>query len=133
MDPELSEFEDAVPDSPLVWIVFCSDEKAQIGDDFTDQDEANGAAETHNEETGHSATALPSFKPSAGILSGEQNLPFLFCFRFNGRPWTTMPVFAPSPSEAAISAANLVAKLNAVAPLKGFPPLFDAVAGACPQ
>jgi hypothetical protein len=61
-----------------------------------------------------------------------QTLPWPFCFLYNNKPFSQQNIYAPSPETAAITAENLVQKLNAVAPSKGYPPLFSATPGDCP-
>lgn len=131
MGPDLSEFAQAISGATLVWVVFCFDEQDQIGKAVTDSDEAAQLAMRHSKETGHAAEALPSFGLDNLVEASVVLIPFLFCFRFNGNPWQTMVVTAPSPETAAATAAAIVRLLNEVAPSLGHQPLFDAVGGAC--
>lgn len=63
--------------------------------------------------------------------SGELQSWF-FCLRYGGRPISTQMVVSESPELAALTMQQLVSLLNEWAPRRGFPPLFDAIAGSCP-
>ena len=74
-------------------------------------------------------TAPPD--PGAQNL-GVQNLVFPFCLTFNGQPWQTIPVAAPSVQAAALTVDQLVRTLNATAVRLGYPPnCISAASGAC--
>jgi hypothetical protein len=54
------------------------------------------------------------------------NLPFTFCFRYNGQPNYSLTIWAPDPNSAAITAEQMVYLLNT-----SYPPLWSATAGSC--
>lgn len=130
MDPDFAELAGELTDFPFSWIVFCPDENSQIGDGFSNQSDAADASAAHNKETGHSSSAVPGFQPTEGQLStGKQLVSFPFCIRFNGRPWQSIVLAAPSPELAAQTLSSILAILNRAAGA----PQFTATMDLCPS
>jgi hypothetical protein len=130
MDPDFAELASELSDFPFSWIVFCPTENSQIGDSFSDQSDAADAAASHNQETGHSSSAVPGFQAADGQLStGVQLVSFPFCIRFNGRPWQSIVLSAPSPELAAQTLSSILAILNRAAGA----PQFTATTDLCPS
>jgi hypothetical protein len=77
---------------------------------------------------------LPTQLPEDGA-SGDstvQNLRWDFCLRFQGSPWVTLPVFAPSVPEATEIMEAWLRKFNQTMVRMGFPAgSATATAGAC--
>jgi hypothetical protein len=133
MDPEISDFESALPSGPLTWIVFCLNEEGQVGGFFNNRVEATAEAFAHSRDTGHVATAAPilAMAVAPNNLDAEQLLSVPFCVAYEGRPRWTIVVAAPSPEAAFLTVDQFVAVLNSIAPSLGFLPRFSATLGAC--
>ena len=64
--------------------------------------------------------------------SGAQNISAQFCLQFNGRPWTTITVAAPSPELAMLTVNQIVQRINDLLVRAGYPPnLCTAILGSC--
>jgi hypothetical protein len=75
-------------------------------------------------------TQLP--EDAASDESTVQNLRWDFCLRFQGRPWVTLPVFAPSVEEATEIMEAWLRKMNQTLVRMGFPAgSATGTAGAC--
>jgi len=61
-----------------------------------------------------------------------QTISFPFCLQFNGRPWQSIIVAAPSPELAALTVSQVVQLINEQLVRMGYPPnLCTAVSGSC--
>ncbi len=128
--PTVDELVTTAGDVSSGWGVWCPEDEGLISADLVGELDAASAAEEHNAGTGHTAGGTLQL---AGVVAVDaQNLQWPFCLRYNGRPWQSTSVSAPSPEEAADAAAAIVAFLNSRAPQLGFPPLFSATGGLCP-
>jgi hypothetical protein len=75
-------------------------------------------------------TADTSNQPQA--TDAEQLLQFPFCLLFNGKPWTTIVVAAPSPDLAALTMEQYVQLINAALVNAHYPPnMCTARSGSC--
>jgi hypothetical protein len=62
----------------------------------------------------------------------EQLLQFPFCLLFNGKPWQTIIVAAPSPDLAALTMEQYVALINKALVAAHYPPnMCTARSGEC--
>ncbi len=67
---------------------------------------------------------------SGGTLN--EMVSFQFCLRFNGQPWQTIVVAAPSPELAALTVSQIVQLINDQLVRMGYPPnLCTASSGSC--
>ncbi len=127
--PMVDELVATAGDVSSGWGTWCPEEGARISVDLAGEQDAASAAEEHNVSTGHTAQATLQL---AGVVeAAPQNLQWPFCIQYNGRPWQSTIVSAPSPEQAVDAAAAIVAFLNSRAPQLGFPPLFSATGGLC--
>jgi hypothetical protein len=79
-----------------------------------------------------SAVAANSSALPLDTTSGAQNISSQFCLQFNGRPWTTITVAAPSPELALLTVNQIVQRVNEVLVQAGYPPnLCTAALGSC--
>ncbi len=68
---------------------------------------------------------------STGV-SVIQAVSFPYCLQFNGQPWQSIVVAAPSPELAAVTVSQIVQLINDELVKMGYPPnLCSAVSGSC--
>ncbi|WP_329144788.1 hypothetical protein OIU91_09685 [Streptomyces sp. NBC_01456] len=127
--PTFDELGAASPDLTATWGAWCPEEQGQVVRDLAGEEEAIGAGQQHNNETGHSAQAV--LVPSESFSTAVQNLQWPFCILYNGRRWWSVVLAAPSPEEAADVAAVFVGLLNRTAQENGFPAGFSVASGLC--
>ena len=132
MDPELSDLEPDLPPGTLAWTVYCADEDTSIGGNDLTQDDAEMEAAAHAQETGHAAVATLSFLGSGEVVAGGGTISVAFCISYDGRPWHTIILAAPSPEAGLTTLQQLIDRLNEIAVNNGFAPRFSAALGACP-
>jgi hypothetical protein len=131
--PELEKLLGESPEVAVDRVIYCPEEESQLGDVFYTSEEALATAEDHNQANGHNAcVALVSNTEMAEVSSG-QNLPWPFCFLYNGSPYYSLIVYAPSTGEAVDIVEIMLTRWNFAATQLGYQPLFSAVAGACPR
>ena len=76
---------------------------------------------------------LTAGEDADGADASDQMISFPFCLQFAGRPWTTIPVAAPSPELAAATIDQFVNQvLNPKLVQMGYPPnICSWRSGAC--
>jgi len=78
-------------------------------------------------------SSLTADSSTGNVDTGEVMLRFDFCVQFNGRPWGTVPVNAPSPELALLTMSQYMKHVLIPAMVsRGYPPsIFTFSAGAC--
>jgi hypothetical protein len=68
-------------------------------------------------------SSLTADAASGNLDTGLAVLQFDFCLRFNGQPWVTIPVGAPSPEAARLTMSQWVSQVaNPTLVRMGYPP-----------
>ncbi|WP_214323246.1 hypothetical protein [Nonomuraea sediminis] len=65
---------------------------------------------------------LPEQLPDDAEVDLTELPVFDVCLRFNGRPWQSLKVSAPSPEDVAVIMDNFAARINAILVQRRYPP-----------
>ncbi len=139
-----ASIEDIFVAGTVGWIIYCPEEGSQLGDVFYRSDDAFRASKQHNQNTGHNSSIQPFFdlspvSASASVSdapltprsTAETNSPWPFCLTYNGVPQENRTIYAPDPTSAAITMAQMVDLINALARARKIPALYGATGGNC--
>ncbi len=131
--PDMEQLFSAIPAGTVQWIVYCPEEKAQLGEAMGSSEQAFTVQKRHNQLTGHTATVNPYFDNPAleGLNDSGQVQNVVFCILYDGRTFGPYFPLGSTSEEIEMSVANIIRTYNETAVLMGLPPLFTAIAGAC--